>query len=290
MAFINGKPTFFFPYGSGGSSDGGGGIIECDVLPTEEIKTDTLYKTPDGLFWYDTGWHQLINDDDIVKPGTNSSNPLGTAGLVRLYNKSTGLRLDDYNRLCVAAATQDEISEGISANKPLTPDNIKFAVQNKSYKGDFVGIHSTSSDKDTPASALAIKTFVENGDKSVRNFVLDNLLRFKMDYIEAGKSHPLEPGMIALILPYGDYTLSLHNGSSTVISNMGATMIFSAERDAENWNNDYWLAAVYVKKGTLGTPTVASTHNKYSSNLTIKNNYSGSSGSGRAYVYYLKAD
>lgn len=291
MAFIKGKEVFFFPFGSEG-----GGIIESDELPTENIKTDSLYKTPDGLFWYDTEWHRVIDDNDIVEPGTNSSNPLGTAGLLRMYNDSSGVRLDEQKRLCIAAASTGEIHTGVSVNKPIVPATIKYALQDKSYKGTFENLNGV--DGQLPASSQAVKTLVDSrdnalktlitdGDSAVKDYVLQNLMHFKMDYLEKGQSFTLKPGMVALIMPYGDYTLSLHNGSTTVVSGMGTTMIFAAERDSKNWNGDYWLAAVHVKRGTLGTPTVGSTHNKYSSNLTIKNNYSGSDGSGRAYVYYL---
>lgn len=149
------------------------------------------------------------------------------------------------------------------------------AVKNFVYKDDISKIDSKHPDKDRPASALAVK-----------NLIMPNLLNFKMATIAKGETFTITPGMLALILPYGDYTLSAHKADGTEIATgMGTTMIFSAERD-EAYGGDYWAAFLYAKNAVLGA-TVSSNHNRYSTDCYIKNNYSGNEGSGMAYVYYL---
>jgi hypothetical protein len=220
--------------------------------------------------------------NDIVVPAQGSeSNPStfveSIPGLVKLYNESSGLRLAN-ERLCIASATKDEIDAGTSHNKPIVPETIKYAMQSKSFKGDIDKILESSADANTPPSAF-----------SIRKFVLKYALNFKMTTIEKGGTFTITPGMIALVFPYGDYTLSAHKEDGTEIaSSMGTSMIFSVERDAE-WENDYWMAVVYAKNAVIGA-TVSSNHNRYSTNCYIKNNYSGNDGTGRAYVYYLSAN
>ena len=274
MAYINGQEVLFTPFW------GWGGIIECETLPTENINKQSLYRTADGLFWYDTEWRKVIEEDNIVVPDKSQSQR-GKAGLINLYNDSSGLTLDpqNENRLRIAAANTSDIDAATSQNKPIVPATFKFAMQNKAFKGDLSTIVGTHADASTPASSFAIN-----------KFVMKYALHFKMDVIEKGGTFTIKPGMLALVMPYGDYTLSVYNGGTTVASSMGTTMIFAAERDSENWDNNYWMALVYAKKGTLGVASVSSNHNQYSSNCTIKNNYSGDEGSGRAYVYYLSKD
>lgn len=68
--------------------------------------------------------------NDIVVPGTDSSNPLGTAGLVRMYNESSGLRLDEQKRLCIAPATEKDLNATVlSHNKPIVPAFLPYALQ-----------------------------------------------------------------------------------------------------------------------------------------------------------------
>ena len=99
----------------------------------------------------------------------------------------------------------------------------------------------------------------------------------------------IKPGMIGVVFPYGDYTLSVHESrtSSAKISNMGATVIMATDwgADAED-TSCYWTAFMYVKSATL-MPTISSHHTKYTQNCYIKNNDTGTSGTGYAYVYYL---
>ena len=65
----------------------------------------------------------------LVVPGTDSSNPIGTAGLVQMYNASSGLRLDEQQRLCIAPANESDIDTGTSHNKPIVPAFMPYALR-----------------------------------------------------------------------------------------------------------------------------------------------------------------
>ena len=53
----------------------------------------------------------------------------GTAGLVYMYNESSGLRLDNDKRLCIAPANKTDIDAGTSNNKPIVPAFMPYALQ-----------------------------------------------------------------------------------------------------------------------------------------------------------------
>lgn len=46
-------------------SGGGGGILDVDQLPTENIMFTVFYRTPEGVYWYDNGWHKVANEIDL---------------------------------------------------------------------------------------------------------------------------------------------------------------------------------------------------------------------------------
>lgn len=105
-----------------------------------------------------------LNKPNIVTQAQGSeSNPdtyvEGVAGLVSLYNESSGLRLDDKKRLCIASATKEEINTGISVNKPIVPATIKYAMQSKSFQGDISTV--PTNEANTPPSTKSVKEFVE---------------------------------------------------------------------------------------------------------------------------------
>lgn len=68
-----------------------------------------------------------IEIPDIVVPDTNSTDR-GTPGLVAMYNESSGLRLDDSKRICIAPATESDIEAGVSHNKPIVPAFFRYAL------------------------------------------------------------------------------------------------------------------------------------------------------------------
>lgn len=118
-------------------------------------------------------------------------------------------------------------------------------------------------------------------------FPVFSSVAYKMKTIPKGGKLTIPRGIIALVFPYGDYTLSAHKKDGTLIAeNMGTTMIFSTNAMKE-YDNDHWVAFLYAKKITLAA-TVSSNQNKYTEECYIQNNYSGSSGSGDAYVYYIE--
>ena len=259
--------------------------------------------------------HQIISpsfklrETPTVIPDKNESER-GSAGLINMYNESSGLRLDDKQRLCIASASTAEIDAGVSVNKPIVPATIKHAMQSKAYHKDLSSITSIEhEDAKTPPDSYWTKRYVDDktktykgnfsdiydtpmhtsmipGAPAVKNFVLANIMHFKMTFIEKGETFTIKPGMLALVLPYGDYTLSAHKEDGTEIAtSMGTTMVFASERD-EAYEGDYWAAFLYAKNAVLAA-TVSSNHNRYSTNCYIKNNYSGSTGTGRAYIYYI---
>ena len=218
---------------------------------------------------------------DIVVPDTSTSQR-GTAGLVYMYNPSSGLELDEYQRLCISPASKDEITKKESARKPIVPATMKHAMQSNSYGGDLADMNSNDENMRTPVGALAIK-----------DFVMKNALGFKLYKIPRGEMFEIKPGMMALILPYGDYTLSLHESktSAAKVSSMGATVVMATDWGADADNRQcFWVACMSAKSyKVLGVdiPTMGSNHTSYTSNCYIKNNDSGSSGTGYAYVYYI---
>lgn len=172
-----------------------------------------------------------------------------------------------------------------SAN--LTFDNIFF-----SFAGVYLGkgVNDWQDTDGNMHSVFADITSIEivESTKPLPSRFLNLTERFKMKTIPSGGKFAIKPGMIALVLPYGNYTLSLHKADgSTVVSSMGATIMFATDRDSI-WNNGYWLACMYVKQATL-MPTMASNHTLYTDECYIQNNYSDSdsSTSDQAYVYYL---
>ena len=63
------------------SGGGGNAIVECLELPTQNISTAHLYRTPDGkLHWYDgTDWHTVIEEDDLPESsGSGNTYFVGT--------------------------------------------------------------------------------------------------------------------------------------------------------------------------------------------------------------------
>lgn len=160
---------------------GAEGIIEVDKLPTVNINTKSFYKTPSGLYWYGNGgFNKVLNrkdDNDIVTAAVGSSSNPGNytpsvPGLVKLYNQSSGLRLDDAKQLCIAQARRGAEGEdgndllatepNKSANRPITPANLQYALSQfvplVTFNGSIAGAQTTNK---TAASVGAVKTYGE---------------------------------------------------------------------------------------------------------------------------------
>lgn len=291
MAYINGQEILFSPRISiTGNGSGIDAILPVESLPTENISTKHFYRTSDGVYWYDgENWHELgeCGIGDIVVPAQgsrgNSNFVESIPGLVKLYNESAGLSLDEYGQLGIVAATTTDIDKEESLRKPIVPKTMRHAMRRYSYKASALeGLYPGDEDEYLPIAAITAK-----------NFVLKNALNFKLYKIPRGEMFEVKPGMMALVLPYGDYTLSLHESetSSAKVSKMGATVVMATDwgADAED-GNCFWVACMSAKTyNVLGVeiPTMGSNHTKYTQNCYIKNNDTGTSGTGYAYVYYI---
>ncbi len=42
-------------------------IIDVDELPTDNINSALLYRTPDGVYWHDGAWHKVLDDSNLSK-------------------------------------------------------------------------------------------------------------------------------------------------------------------------------------------------------------------------------
>jgi hypothetical protein len=284
MAYINNKEILFSPRITGMKA-----LIHCaGGLPTVDINTNSFYEFEGNLYWYDEEWHTLGEGGttDLVVPAQgsrgNANFKESIPGLIKLYNESAGINIDEYGQLGIAAATNQDISIGTSMRKPIVPKTMKYAMQSNSFNGNLANISPTSEDANTPVGAF-----------TVADFILKNLINFKLYKIPRGEMFEIKPGMMALVLPYGDYTLSLHESetSSAKVSNMGATVVMATDWGAEEEDtNCFWVACMSAKTyKVLGVeiPTMGSNHTKYTSNCYIKNNDTGTSGTGYAYVYYI---
>lgn len=155
---------------------GAEGIIEVDKLPTVNINTKSFYKTPAGLYWYGNGgFNKVLNrkdENDIVTAAVGSSSNPGNytpsvPGLVKLYNQSSGLRLDDNKQLCIAQARRGAEGEdgndllatesNKSANRPITPANLQYALSQFVPLVTYTGAFNSQLDKDD-ARATSVKS------------------------------------------------------------------------------------------------------------------------------------
>ena len=223
---------------------------------------------------------------DIVVPGTNSENPLGTAGLVRMYNTSSGLRLDEQKRLCVAPADENDINAGTSHNKPIVPHFLQYALKKFLPKVTNDDINIGGEDEMLPPTTHAVRELLN--DKAVG-------AKVKFLRISPTSNYRIRPGTVSLILPYdGKAAFYQHGNSTPVIKELGAfALVFASERTNSNdevseTGTNYWISVTYVESSVL----VRNHHNKYSLELNTdydsKAHYiSNTHSSGYMYVYYL---
>ena len=156
---------------------GAEGIIEVESLPTVNINTKSFYKTPAGLYWYGNGgFNKVLNrkdENDIVTAAVGSSSNPGNytpsvPGLVKLYNESSGLRLDGNHNLCIAQARDDKDATGNdllasiqqgsrSVNRPITPSNLEYALKQFLPLVTYTGAFNSQLDKDD-ARATSVKS------------------------------------------------------------------------------------------------------------------------------------
>lgn len=182
----------------------------------------------------------------IVRPDKNTSER-GNPGLIYMYNESSGLRLDDTNRLCIAPANKTDIDEGKSNNKPIVPAYMNYALQ---HFGD----------------------------------------NFKVAIVEKNGTFEIKPGMIALIFPWKSYGAIYTSSGSSIINTSGTSIVFATDKLNNSDNVDdsgtkYHVAAICV--AGLSSTSSHDTYSTSSGYCYFKNTHSDSSGTGRAYIYYL---
>lgn len=198
----------------------------------------------------DENAEKLVKQNDIVVPAKGSRGQANFVesipGLLKLYNESCGLGIDNYGQVGVVAATNQDIDAGTSMRKPIVPGNFAKAL-------DKFGLH------------------------------------FKIAIVEKNGTFAISPGMIALVLPWDK--ASFYDGNNNpILTNGGTSLVFASDivNDANQHDlngNKYWMAILSIA-GLSST----SKHNSYpiSSNpCYFKNAHSDSSGTGRAYIYYI---
>ena len=186
MVLLNEQEIMFAQMLSGSSA-----IIECDTLPTTDIDNKSLYKTPTGLYWYGNGgFNKVLNrndPNDIVTAAVGSSSNPGfkesVPGLVKLYNDSSGLRLDGSGNLCIAQArdAQDKTGNDLSAsieqknrsvNRPITPSNLQYALSQFVPLVTFAG--SIADEEETDKTAASVGAVKKYGEDTLKKYADDS--------------------------------------------------------------------------------------------------------------------
>lgn len=270
------------------------------------------------------------NAPSIVVPAEGSESIVATfkesiPGLVKLYNESSGLRLDGKQRLCIAAASEYDIDQGVSVNKPIVPATLKKAMSSKTVKaGDFRNIGTDSEVQGTamlPPASIVVKNYIDSTksysgdfsdvdayepaydlkfptvtaikkyvDKSLKNFEVPSPLKFRLARVPKNGTFEIKPGMIAIILPWKkSYFYTPDN--TAIIEGAGTSIVFATDRMngddviMDNGTN-YWVSIL-----SISGITSTSKHDVYSlssgKHCYFKNTHDDTSGSGAAYVYYL---
>lgn len=216
---------------------------KAEIMPYAEMQEEVLRlrdstpSQPGGTTTY-----------DIVVPDTSEAQR-GTPGLVAMYNPSSGLRLDGNDRICIAAATEQEIDDinklgaTPSVNKPIVPHTLKYAVRAASFKGDIEPLTETSTDTNTPAGALAVKKFV-HAREGIYDAIIKAYISDQISGVEDSitNSHPvikrakirkdgtfeIKPGTIAIIFPWND--ADFYDPSDSPIVTGKASLVFATHR------------------------------------------------------------
>lgn len=253
---------------------------------------------------------------------SNASFVAGTPGLIALYNTSGGLRLqaitdpntgETYPRLMIAAAEDvDMVNDNLSANKPIVPRNFEkmlnkvFETTLENYIANALDKHlvdvlitktvnvmTASGPEEEPLPPTAYSVQLE------LNKILGSLgalsgFNVKCEKVPKGGSWDVPPSTLALVSTYGcqfsGYDVYSNSTSAISFSNIGIIMnsapmsvnTTTAEEVMDpNGNASRCFSANLSISATsrnmaykLGTPKIV-------------NNYTGSSGSGATYVYYV---
>lgn len=210
----------------------------------------------------------------VVVPGTDRDNPMGTPGIVAMYNESSGLRLDGQNRLCIASATKEEIAAGESHNKPIVPETFAYAMAVNTFKGLLNS--ATEEDNDKAPSIGAVKSFIGN-----------RTIGFHETPVAPGNSFEITSGMLAIISPAEGSTLLFsspeNNGALQATGQHGLTILYASDKGGEEWdtNNEFSRMLFIWLDGVLSSTN----NNVYSGSVTVTNKHS----TRNAYVFYLSS-
>lgn len=186
------------------------------------------------------------NNYDIVVPDKNTSER-GTAGLVYMYNESSGLRLDGDKRLCIAPAKKADIDEGTSNNKPIVPAFMPYALQR--FGDNF-----------------KVAVVPKNGEFQIKPGMIALLFPWK------------SYGTI-----YNSSGTSIIDTKGTSI--IFATDPINTDSVMDTNGTQYQVAAISISGITSSSSH--NTYSISSGYCYFKNTHSDTSGSGYAYVYYL---
>lgn len=211
---------------------------------------------------------------DIVVPDKSTSER-GTPGLVAMYNESSGLTLDKDDRIVVASATAAEISAKQSARKPIVPNTMAYAMMVNSFLGNMANSEEITDDR-LPPSIRSVLQLVQN------------TMNFGVAYLEKGQTFTVKKGMFAMVFPYGGNTLSFWTKDKTkAIDGMGTTIALATPELEDSYTTKgHQRVAMFYLTGTLTNP-VKTNQDKWMPGCYFKNDYTGSDGSGIAYVFYM---
>lgn len=210
----------------------------------------------------------------IVRPDKNTSER-GNPGLIYMYNESSGLTLDKDNRIVVASANATEIAAKQSARKPIVPNTMAYAMMVNSFLGNMANSAEITDDR-LPTSIRSVLQLVQN------------TMNFGVAYLEKGQTFTVKKGMFAMVFPYGGNTLSFWTkDKSKAIDGMGTTIVLATPELEDSYTTKgHQRVAMFYLAESLTNP-VKTNQDKWMPGCYFKNDYTGSDGSGIAYVFYM---
>ena len=226
---------------------------------------------------------------DIVKPAVgsrpNATFVPSTPGLVKLYNSSAGLAVNEYGELGIVAASEFEIDKKESERSlrlPIVPKNMPYAMARYSYQDDL-----SKADTELPPGAKTVADFVS---QYIKGNVMPNLIGFKVAVVPREGTFSVKPGMMGIAMPASNAstskTLQFKNDVGAQITNSyhATTIFFSTDKGADPAAPSTYRPIFLFIDGLTST----SYHNSYTGNCTIVNKCDGSgNNSGSAYIFYI---
>lgn len=247
---------------------GSAAIIECDALPTTDISQTTFYKTPTGLYWYTDRWNKVLNrndPNDITKPARGSTGNDGFVeaipGLLKMYNDSSGVRLDGNGNLCIAqarGANGEDVDDLLattpqkqrSVNRPITPSNLEYALRQfiplVTYTSSLSG--ASASNKQA-VSVGAVKAFVDSTKTTLQEKIntdiddalesaksyadeqkkqIDRKLKVRRKIITRGEAWPIPPNVIGLLFPWDTMQFTTYDTITNILEG-GVSFVWTSE-------------------------------------------------------------